>query len=67
MDDKQIAKHKIQKLVHLHALHIHHLCGLEVDKHAEEKRIYADWQAGLVTLEEIEEDTKEYLCMRQSQ
>ncbi len=67
MDDKQIAKHKIQKLVHLHAMHVYHLCRLEVDTHAEEKRIYADWQAGLVTLEEIEEDTQEYLRMRQAQ
>ncbi len=48
-------------------MHVYHLCRLEVDTHAEEKRIYADWQAGLVTLEEIEEDTQEYLRMRQAQ
>lgn len=48
-------------------MHVYHLCRLELDTHSEEKRIYADWQAGIITLEEIEEDTKEYLRMRQAQ
>lgn len=67
MDDNQLVKFKIQKLVHLHAMHLHRLCGLDFDKHAEEKQLYAEWQAGIITLEQIEEDTAEYLKMRKSQ
>lgn len=64
MEQKAIVKRKIKELVYLHGVHVKNLTGLEINCEAEEKRIYADWQAGLVTLDEIKKDFEEYLEMR---
>jgi hypothetical protein len=64
MDEKQLIKHKIQQLVHLHAIYMHTICGLDVDQVAEYNSLCADWKAGLLTLSEIEEDINEYTRLR---
>ena len=63
-EPKQLVQRKINTLVYLHAVHVKKLCGLEIDQQAECKRIYAEYQGGLVTLEHIQDDINEYLNMR---
>ena len=64
MDEKQLVKHKIQQLVHLHAIYMHTISGLDVNQVDEYNSLYADWKAGLLTLLEIEEDINEYIRLR---
>ncbi len=64
-DQKQLVQRKISQLVFLHANYVQVQYGkIPVNQDAEYKRIYADWQAGHVTFQEIEEDIAEYLKMR---
>ena len=58
--DKILAKKKIQQLVFLHAQYVHNQCGVEVNQEREQKRLYNEWVAGLITLDEIQEDFIEY-------
>lgn len=64
-DPKQLAQHKIRSLVYLHGVHVKSLTGLEINQEAEYKRLYAEWQAGLITLSDIQADINEYLKMRE--
>ena len=64
-DTKQLVQRKIGNLVYLHGVYVKNLTGLEINTKAEYKRLYAEWQAGLVTLHEIEDDISEYLKMRE--
>lgn len=64
-DMKQLAQRKIKQLVFLHAYHVFNQYGnIKVNQDAEYNRLYADWQAGSITLQEIEEDINKYLEMR---
>lgn len=64
-DPKQLVQRKIRQLVFLHAHYVESQYGkIPVDQAKEYQRIYADWQAGHVTLEDIQADTNEYLEMR---
>ncbi len=64
-EPKQLAQRKIQQLVFLHAHYVESQYGkIPVNQEAEYKRIYAGWQAGTYTLEEIQADINEYLEMR---
>ena len=56
---KELVKRKIRQLVFLHAQYVGD-CKISVNQTHEYNRIYADWQAGLVTFEEIQEDLTEY-------
>lgn len=60
----KIAKKKIQQLVFLHAMHCHKTYKIPVNQKAERDRIYADFQADLITLDDIDTDITEYLKMR---
>jgi hypothetical protein len=51
---KQLAKFKIRKLVNQYAEITKNNFGINVDVAAHVKRIYADYQAGLITLQDIE-------------
>ena len=65
-DPKQLVQRKIRQLVFLHVQHVNSVYGkIPVDQAKEYQRIYADYQAGLVTMEEIQEDINEYLKMRE--
>ena len=55
---KQLAKFKIKKLVDQYAENVKVNFGVVVNVTAHFDRIYADYQAGLVTIEEIEAETK---------
>lgn len=66
-DPKQHVQRKIRQLVFLHVQHVNSQYGkIPIDRNKEYQRIYADWQAGLITLNDIEQDTKEYLRMRET-
>lgn len=66
-EQKQLVQRKIRQLVFLHVQHVNSQYGkIPVDQNCEYQRIYADWQAGMVTLDEIQEDITEYLKMRES-
>ena len=64
-DTKQLVQRKIRNLLYLHGAYVKNLTGLEINTEAEYKRLYAEWQAGLITLYEIEDDIAEYLKMRE--
>jgi hypothetical protein len=51
---KQLAKFKINKLVNQYAKITKDNFGVDVDVTAHFNRIYADYQAGLITLQDIE-------------
>ena len=62
----QLVQRKIRQLVFLYVQHVNTQYGkIPVDQNKEYQRIYADWQAGLVTLNEIQDDINEYLRMRE--
>lgn len=63
---KQLIQRKIRDLVYLHGVHVKNLTGLEINQDAEYQRIYAGWQAGTYTLDEIQADINEYLKMREN-
>lgn len=66
-DPKQHIQRKIRQLVFLHVQHVNSQYGkIPIDRNKEYQRIYADWQAGLVTLNEIQDDINEYLRMREN-
>lgn len=66
-DQKQLVQRKIRQLVFLHVQHVNSQYGkIPVDQNKEYQRVYADWQAGLVTLNEIQDDINEYLRMREN-
>lgn len=66
-EQKQLVQRKIRQLVFLHVQHVNSQYGkIPVDQNREYQRIYSDWQAGMVTLDEIQEDINEYLKMRES-
>lgn len=66
-EQKQLVQRKIRQLVFLHVQHVNSQYGkIPVDQNREYQRIYADWQAGHITLDEIQEDIKEYLALRES-
>jgi hypothetical protein len=65
-EPKQLVQHKIRSLVYLHGVHIKNLTGLEINQEAEYKRLYAEWQAGLITLSDVQADINEYLKMREN-
>jgi hypothetical protein len=63
----QLVQRKIRQLVFLHVQHVNAQYGkIPVDQNKVYQRIYADWQAGLVTLNEIQDDINEYLRMREN-
>jgi hypothetical protein len=65
-EQKQLVQRKIRQLVFLHVQHVNSQYGkIPVDQNREYQRIYADWQAGLTTIDEIQEDINEYLKMRE--
>lgn len=55
---KQLVKFKIKKLVEQYAENVKTNFGVTVDVTSHFNRIYADYQAGLVTVEDIEAETK---------
>lgn len=63
---KQLVQRKIRDLVYLHGIHVNNLTALEINQEAEYKRIYADYQAGHITMDEIQTDINEYLKMREN-
>jgi hypothetical protein len=64
-EPKQLVQRKIRQLAFLHAHHVESMYGkIPVDQAREYQRIYADWQVGHITLEEIQVDINEYLEMR---
>jgi hypothetical protein len=63
---KQLIQRKIRDLVYLHGVHVKNLTGLEINQHAEYKRLYAEWQGGHITLGDIQDDINEYLKMREN-
>lgn len=65
-DPKQLVQRKIRDVVYLHGVHVKNLTGLEINQEAERKRLYAEWQAGFITLGDINDDINEYLKMRES-
>ena len=66
-DQKQLVQRKIRQLAFLHARHVESQYGkIPVDQNKEYQRLYADWQADLITLLDIEEDIAEYLKMREN-
>lgn len=65
-EQKQLVQRKIRQLVFLHVQHVNSQYGkIPVDQNREYQRIYADWQAGMITLDEIQADINEYLKMRE--
>lgn len=66
-DLKQLVQRKIRQLVFLHVQYVAAKYGkIPVNRNKEYQRIYADWQAGHVTLEEIQFDINEYLKLRKA-
>jgi hypothetical protein len=66
-EQKQLVQRKIRQLAFLHAHCVQSQYGkIPVDQNKEYQRLYADWQADLITLKEIEEDIAEYLKMREN-
>lgn len=66
-ESKQLVQKKIKQLVFLHAYHVYESYSkIPVNQSAEYNRIYADWQAGHITFQEIEDDIAEYLKMREN-
>lgn len=66
-EQKQLVQRKIRQLVFLHVQHVNSQYGkIPVDQNREYQRIYADWQAGHITLGDIEEDINEYLKLRET-
>ena len=65
-DPKQLIQRKIRDVVYLHGVYVKNLTGLEINQEAEYKRLYAEWQAGLITLSDIQADINEYLKMREN-
>lgn len=66
-DRKQLVQRKIRQLVFLHVQYVQNQYGkIPVDQNKEYQRLYADYQADLITLEEIEEDIAEYLKMKEN-
>ena len=64
-DPKQFVQRKIRQLVFLHTQYVNNQYGkIEVDQNREYQRIYSDWQAGHITMNEIQEDINEYLELR---
>ena len=61
---KQLVQRKIRQLVYLHGVHVKNLTGLEINQENEYKRLWAEFQAGLITVEDIEADFNEYLELR---
>lgn len=64
-DPKQLVQRKIREVVYLHGVHVKNLTELDINLEAEYKLLYAEWQAGLVTLEDIQTDIDEYLKPRE--
>jgi len=60
---KQLVQRKIRALVYLHSVYVKNLTGLEINREALYKRIYAEWQVGYITLQEIQEHINEYIAM----
>ena len=54
---------KIDQLVYLHAIHVQDKGAGEINMEAEKRRLYAEWQAGLITLDEIVADIAEYRAL----
>ena len=66
-EHKQLVQRKIRQLVFLHVQHVNSQYGkIPVDQNREYQRIYADWQAEHITLDEIQEDINEYLALRET-
>jgi hypothetical protein len=66
-DPKQLVQRKIRQLVFLHVQYVNSQYGkIPVDQNKEYQRIYADWQAGHITMEDIQTDINEYLKMREN-
>jgi hypothetical protein len=63
---KQLVQRKIRSLVYLHGVYLKDLTGLEINQEAEYKRLYTEWQAGYITLADIQDDINEYLKMREN-
>lgn len=61
---RQAIKRKLRTVVYLHGIHVKNLTGLEINQEKEYKRLYAEWQAGFITLADIQEDIDEYLKLR---
>jgi len=57
---KQIIRKKIQQLVYLHAVHVKNVTGFEIDQVREQDLLYNEWIAGLITLQDINDDIQEY-------
>jgi len=65
-DPKELVQRKIRQLVFLHVQYVDRNYGkIPVDSAREYQRIYAGWQAGTYTLEEIQTDINEYLKLRE--
>lgn len=65
-EQKQLVQRKIRQLVFLHVQYVNAQYGkIPVDQNREYQRLYADWQAGHITLNDIEEDIAEYLKLRE--
>lgn len=65
-DPKQLVQRKIRQLVFLHVQYVNSQYGkIPVDQNREYQRIYAGWQAGTYTLDEIQADINEYLKLRE--
>ena len=64
-EQKQQVQRKIRQLVFLHVQYVNAQYGkIQVDQAREYTRLYADWQAELITLDDIEKDIAEYLKLR---
>lgn len=65
-EPKRLVQHKIRSLVYLHGVYVKNLIGVEINQEAEYKRLYNEWQAGFITLSDIQDDINEYLKMREN-
>lgn len=66
-EQKQLVQRKIRQLVLLHVQYVNSQYGkIPVDQNREYQRIYADWQAGHITLDEIQAYINEYLKLRET-
>lgn len=63
MQDEKVLK-TIRALVYLHSVHVKSVTGLDVNVLSLQEYLYAEYLAGYVTFEEINEDIQEYLEMR---
>lgn len=61
---KQLARKKIQQLVHLHAVHIKNVIGIEINQTREQNRLYNEWVADLITLQDIQDGINEYIQLK---